>query len=278
FTEPQIELIEKGPVRATWAINTRWGNSTARQEITIYRDLPTITGRVEIDWHEDYRMVKLAFPFNLEEANATFSVPFGHSVRPAAGQEEPMQQWLDVTGKLQGQTYGVAVLNDCKYGADVHAGEARISVLRSPFYGAGNRLDTPPRSGDQHIDQGYQEMRWALVPHAGAWQDARVVQVAQDFNEPLSFVREYAHPGTLPKVNSFLAIDPPDQVVVTALKQAEDSTDWVLRLYEPNGRPAEATIQVPLLNVTIPVKVTPHQIKTYRIGDGVVKEVNFLEE
>ncbi len=277
FGDPQVEIIENGPVRATWAITTTWGQSKVRQLITLYRELKQIHGKLEIDWHEEWRTLKLAFPFAMEGAEATFTVPFGHIKRPAGGQEEPSQQWMDVTGQVDGKPYGVALLNDCKYGADALGGEARLTILRSPTHGGGNRDTHPARPGDKFIDQGYQEVRWALVPHAGPWQEAAVPQAAQDFNEPLAFIREYAHPGALPKVHSFLQIDPPHAVVVTALKQAEEGEDWILRLYEPNGVATSATVKLP--QAAMNVELGANQIKSFRISaGGQVTEVNFLEE
>ncbi|PYE49443.1 alpha-mannosidase [Deinococcus yavapaiensis] len=304
FGEPRIELLEEGPVRATIRITTRWGQSTARQDISIYRDSPAIHGHLQMDWHEEYRMVKLAFPFALEDVTATFSVPFGHVTQPPGGQEMPSQAWLDVTGLLTSTgkpteanveqlgdetvsmaeararyvPYGVSLLNDGKYGADVLGGEVRLSILRSPIFGGGDRPDHP-RHVDQYLDQGVSETRWALLPHAGAWQEAGVVHAAQDFNEPLTFVREYAHAGTLPRAKSFLAISPPRTVVLTALKKAEEGDDWIVRLYEPHGRAARARVDLHLLNTSLEVTLSANQIKTYRIGkDGRSREVDFLEE
>ncbi|HWI64206.1 MAG TPA: glycoside hydrolase family 38 C-terminal domain-containing protein, partial [Symbiobacteriaceae bacterium] len=282
------------------------GNSTARQEFTLYRETPAIHGRLEIDWHEEYQAVKLAFPFALENPKATFSVPFGHIERPAGGQEEPSQQWLDVTGRptsrrkaggpnfaqlgeaggvetagapTTNNEYGITIINDCKYGADVLGGEARISVLRSPIFGNGNRGATPVRPGERYLDQGTQEMRWALLPHAGPWQSAPVVQAAQDFHEPLAFVREYAHAGDLPKQDSFVTIDPPDALMLSAFKQAEDGDGLVLRLYEHRGRQAAARIRIPMAKADFQVEAGPHQIKTYRVSTGgQVRETNILED
>jgi len=106
FGDPTFKLIEDGPVRAMIQIETSWGASVARQYITMYREIPAIEGKLEIDWHEEYRSVKLAFPFALEDTSATFSVPFGHIERPAGGQEEPTQQWLDVTGRPAARRQG----------------------------------------------------------------------------------------------------------------------------------------------------------------------------
>lgn len=304
FGEPVTELLEAGPVRATVRVTTRWGASTARQEMSVFRDSPAIHGRLELDWREEYRTVKLAFPFALEDARATFSVPFGHWERPAGGQEEPSQEWLVVSGMLAGSgrqaeanfrqlgdepgsmtsarghrvPYGVALVNDSKYGADVSGGEARLSVLRSPIHGGGDRPQRP-RPVEKYLDQGVSEVRWALVPHEGDWRDAGVVRAARDLNEPLSFVREYAHEGDLPRLGSFLSVEPPEAVVLTALKRAEDGEDWVLRLYEPHGRAARARLRLALLGVSLDVTVGPNGIKSFRIGrDGSGREVSFLED
>ncbi|HWI61571.1 MAG TPA: glycoside hydrolase family 38 C-terminal domain-containing protein [Symbiobacteriaceae bacterium] len=278
-----VEIAEAGPVRATLRIALKYGKSEAVQTISLYRETPQIDGRLTVDWHEQHKALKLAFPFAVREARATFSAPYGHVVRPAAGEEEPVQQWLDVSGQVadergEGHAYGVAVLNDCKYGADVLGGEARITVLRSPVFAHHDPSKLKPGVHYPYQDQGEQTMRWALVPHAGSWQTAGVVQAAHDLNTPMPFVREYAHDGALPKEQSYLSVTPPDAVVVTAVKQAEESSDLIVRLYEPCGQNAAAVVSVG--GVRFDVTAAPHQIKTYRISsvDGAVKEVNFLEE
>jgi len=289
FSCVRAELVEDGPVRATWRITYRWTgglglHSTARQEISLFRDSPVIEGRLTVDWHDRQRALKLAFPFALDEACATFSVPYGHAVRPADGQEEPLQQWLDVTGFVRDARgnrlrAGVALLNDGKYGGDVLGGEARLTLLRSPVYAHHDPHRLEEGVEYRYQDQGEQTTRWRLVPHAGSWADAGVVQAAHDLNTPMAVIREYAHPGELPKAASFVTVDPPDQVVVTALKQAEEGEDLILRLYEPAGRPARARVSIPLAQAAFAVEAGPYQIKSYRISrTGEVREVNILEE
>jgi alpha-mannosidase len=303
FGDPVITLVENGPVRSTVAITTRFGDSVARQEITIYRDVPAIHGKVQINMQEHETMLKLAFPTAVQGGEVTFSQPFGHVVRTAGGEEEPMQQWLDVTGTAAGgKAYGLALLNDSKYAADVKDAEIRLTLLRTPAFAsaevspnaapdgpaaeqtvfAGFHAENRPEDpavGRFYQDQGWTEARWALVPHAGSWQEARIPQAAADFNDPLRFVREYVHEGTLPSQQSFLTVTPPDQVVITALKQAEDGDDLILRLYEPAGRQAKVSVDLALFGVRFDAEAGPNQIKTYRISRaGAVREVNFLEE
>jgi alpha-mannosidase len=284
FGQPEFILHESGPVRATVAVITRYGSSVARQEISLYRDLPAIHGRLRVNWQEQLQALKLAFPMALAQPQATLSAPYGHVASEACGDEEPIQQWLDVTGLARTAggapaPYGIALLNDCKYGADVMGSEIRLTVLRSTIFASGRTAAVDPKAGHPYQDQGWQELRWELKPHAGPWQDAGVVQAAHDLNAPLRFIREFVHPGTLPPQQSFLTVTPPDQVVVTAFKQAEDGDGFVLRMYEPAGRAARAEVSIPARGISFPVEAGPHQIKSYRISHGgTVREVNFLEE
>ena len=284
FGFANVELIEAGPLRATVRLTSTWGNSVARQEISIYRSTAAIHGRLTVDWQEQQKALKLAFPFAVSDVEATYSVPYGHTVRPADGQEEPLQQWFDVTGQVRdhrgvSQRYGVALLNDCKYAGDAMGGEMRLTVLRSPVFAHHDPSKLTPGVQYEYQDQGRQTMRWALVPHGGAWADAGVVQAAHDLNAPMPFVREYVHGGELPPVQSFVEVSPANAVVVTAVKQAEEGDDLIVRLYEPGGRPAEAQVSIPLAGASFAVKAGPHQIKSYRISrSGDVREVSFLEE
>jgi alpha-mannosidase len=285
FEPCKVELVEEGPVRATVRITYDWGMSTARQEITIYRETPAIHGRLTVDWHEQHKALKLAFPWALDETKATYSVPYGHAVRPADGQEEPLQQWFDVTGQVRDHRgvkhpAGVAMLNDCKYGGDVLGGEMRLTILRSPVFAHHDPQKLKPGVMYPYQDQGEQSMRWALVPHAGSWADAGVVEAAHDLNAPMHLIREYAHKGDLPGALGFVEVTPPGQVVVTAVKQAEEGDDLVVRLYEPAGRQVKATVKVPLAGAEFAVEAGPFQVKTYRVSrqGGQVREVNFLEE
>lgn len=284
FGSPKVQLVESGPLRATLRISYRYGDSTAHQEISLYRQIPAIHGRLQVDWHERHKALKLAFPFKLAETTATYSVPYGHAVRPADGEEEPLQQWFDVTGSVRDRRgaphpYGVALLNDAKYAGDVLGAELRLTILRSPVFAHHDPSKLTEGLHYPYQDQGAHAFRWQLLPHAGPWQEAGVVQSAHDLNAPMPFLREYAHPGDLPNAQSLVTVTPPDQVVVTALKQAEEGDDLILRLYEPVGRPARATVRLPVAGAQFEVEAGPHQVQSYRISrTGQVRAVNFLEE
>ena len=213
-------------------VGRRFGASTVRQEISL-------EGRVlhfatDVDWHERHKILKVAFPVAISADEATYEVQFGHVRRPThmdtpqarAMFEVCAQRWAD----LGDGDYGVALLNDCKHGHDIHGGVIRLSLLRAP---------THP---DPKADQGSHRFTYALMPHLGDWREAAVIQAAEDLNTPLRVV-----PASLPvgTSRSLIEIDTP-QVLVAAIKRAEDSDAVIVRLYEAWGRPCRARIATTL--------------------------------
>lgn len=124
---------------------------------------------------------------------------------------------------------GVSLLNDCKYGFDVNGGTMRMSLLRTSY-------DPDPRP-----DQGQHHIRYALVPHEGDWRSAETPRRAQEFNSPIIAVPVEAHAGKLPGRCSFVRVEPAN-MVLTALKPAEDGQGVIARVYNSTGVGGTATI------------------------------------
>ena len=76
-----FEIVEKGPVRVAAEIVKRFGNSTIRQRISL-GPTPGIRFDTEIDWLEEDKMLKVAFPVNINAARATYEIQFGNVERP----------------------------------------------------------------------------------------------------------------------------------------------------------------------------------------------------
>ena len=131
----------------------------------------------EVDWYEKQKFLKVEFPLNLRASFATYEIQFGHLQRPThfntsydlARFEVPAQKWAD----LSEPDFGVALLNDCKYGYAAHGNVLRLSLLRGP---------THP---DPEADQGQHQFRFALYPHMDSPQNAGVTEAAYRFNVPL---------------------------------------------------------------------------------------------
>jgi alpha-mannosidase len=235
-------------------------SSPLRAEITFERPSMKQTVRLDagsrvlefhtaVDWHESHVLLKVCFPLAVHARTATYEMPFGYSVRPthystsrdAAQYEVPAHRWADVSE----HGFGVALLNDCKYGYSCHENELRLSLLRSP------------KSPDPEADMGRHEFAYALMPHAGDWRSAGVVAEASRFNVPLL--------QTAP-VEQFAAVEDPNLVLDT-IKRAEDSDAIVLRLYEPYGARGIARVR-------LRVPITTAQRTNALEDDGVPLEVD----
>ncbi len=221
-----IQVVEDGPVRKTIRVEYRFEQSSFTQEITLYAHLPRIDFRITADWRHRKRLVKVGFPLNLSRGVATFEIPYGTIVRPADGREEVAQKWVD----LSAPEHGVSLLNDSKYGFDVHENTIHMTALRAP---------TDP---DPLADEGHHEFSYALYPHEGSWKEGLTVRRGYDFNTPVVAVWTAQHGGRLPASLSFFTLDSPG-IVLTTLKKGEDDNSVVLRCYETLGRAGDVTLR-----------------------------------
>ena len=219
----EIDLVGAGQVRFRRA----FGASTLDQTMVLTAGSRRIDFVTDVDWHERHRFLKVAFPVAVHTDRATFEIQFGHVSRPThentsweqARFEVCAHRWAD----LSETGYGVALLNDCKYGYDVRGDVLRLSLLRAP---------TAPDPG---CDQGRHRFTYAVLPHAGDPFAGGVLEAAAALNTPLAVLPVNAHPGPLPPSQSFVSVDDAGFVVV-AVKRADDgSGDVVVRGYEAYG-------------------------------------------
>ena len=221
-----IAVVENGPVRATVRVVRRSANSVVTQDISLWRTVQRVDFVTRIDWHEKHRLLKAAFPVDVTSRRATYEIQYGAIERPthrstqwdAARFEVPAHRWID----LSETDYGVSLLNDCKYGFDVHDNVMRISLLRAP---------THP---DPNCDEGVHDMTYSLYPHAGSWQEAATVQRGYELNVPLVTTVATAKNGNLPREKAFASVDAKN-VIIDCIKKAEDTDDIIVRVYEAHG-------------------------------------------
>lgn len=130
----------------------------------------------DIDWHEDCKFLKVEFPIDIHSDLASYETQFGIVKRPThyntswdvAKFEVCAHKWAD----LSDYTYGVSLLNDCKYGYSIHGNVMRLSLVRAP------------KAPDAHADMGMHSFRYALLPHTGP-VNQNTVRAAYNFNHPL---------------------------------------------------------------------------------------------
>jgi alpha-mannosidase len=230
--EPKaIRVIENDPLRATLELElVLSAGASLVQRISLSAESPRLEFEAEVDWREKEQFLKVEFPLALRSDYATYEIQFGHVRRPThfnttwdfARFEVSAHRWAD----LSEPGYGVALLNDSKYGYACHGHTLRLSLLRAP------------KSPDAQADMGKHRFRYALFPHASGPQLGGVIPEAAAFNQPLrTFVTAEA-----PRREGFFTLDNP-AVVLDTVKKAEGSDSLILRLYESHGAHQTAVLQ-----------------------------------
>ena len=279
FGNATLKILEEGPLRGKIRSVSTYGKSTLTIDWTLYADSKNPEAYVTLDWHEHLKMVKFAFPVDVESPVATYETSYGTIVRATNGDEDPGQRWIDVTGKRGADTYGLAVLNDAKYGYNVIGNDLRISVARSAVYAHHNPKVLDMKAEHLWMDQGIQTFRLMLIPHTESWQQNNMVRIAEEFMVPSVPIYQGIHKGTMPKSGSFLAVDA-ENVIVSAVKQSENGEDLILRCVETNGTAMAANLDLSFAKRKWAGNFRPYEIKTLRMNtrSGSIKEVNLLEE
>ncbi|MGQ9731886.1 MAG: alpha-mannosidase [Candidatus Zipacnadales bacterium] len=234
-----LQVLHKGPHLAAVQLAQKHQDSDYRLTISITAGSPQIDFHLDVNWLErgdpitGVPALRATFPLNIEDGVATFEIACGSIERPANGGECPALNWVDLTGRLMGgdQLVGATLLNDSKYGHQAYEDRLRLTLLRSSY-----DPDPLPEIGQHSI-------RYALVPHSGAFEVAQATQAGYAFNHPLVAASTTVHAGDLPAEQIVMEILTPN-VMFSALKRSEDDSGLVLRFYEMEGRATRAQVRL----------------------------------
>ena len=243
-----IELVEQGPAKATFRVKKNWSLSAFTQDITLYSDIDRVDVGMNVDWKETQKLLKVAFPMNISNPEkATYEIAYSAIDRSTAKNTAKFEysghKWADISK----DGYGVSILNDSKYGWNTFGNVMRLTLLKS----------AKDRGGIE--DRGAQKIKYSIYPHSGDWKAANTVQKGYEFNYPVITQEEDSHKGDLAKTLSFGKVDK-DNIVLSVLKKAEKSNDYIVRLYEAEGKDSTD------VNITLPTTIT------------AAKETNLIED
>ena len=244
-----------------------YNNSKIMQTLCLYNDKRRIDFKTVVDWKESQKILKTAFSVDIRGVFARYDVQEGNIVRPitrntsweAAKFEVVAHKWAD----LSETGYGVALLNDCKYGYDIKEDTMRLSLLKSA---------TDP---DYSADYGTHEFTYSLYPHKEEWYNSGLEEEAFDLNSPVVVFDGASALGN----ESLISFDAKN-IVLDAFKKAENEEAYVLRFHEYTGRRGRLTLATGLKfdswceadlmenplgewkQTAMEVEVKPYEIKT----------------
>ena len=216
----RVEIVENSSVRAVVLFRWQFRKSSLTQRLVVYPGKTRIDFVTHVEWNERETVMKVAFPTVIHASRARFDIQFGSLERPTtkntswefAKFETVGHKWAD----LSESGYGAALLNDSKYGYDVHGGTLRLTLLKSANH------------PDYTADAGPQDFTYSLFLHEGEWYEAGVDRESWELNDaPLVFAGEAELPALFPANLPGVTID--------AVKPAEEGDALIVRLHEKEG-------------------------------------------
>ena len=217
------EVIANGPVelriRSRYQITEK---STITQDMVFSANSPLVRFETLMDWQDDHRFLKTAFDTDIFNDFVRQEIQFGYLKRPTTRNNSVDQAKFEVLNHkytdLSEAHYGVAILNDSKYGISAYEGQLRLSLHKGGL-----------RPDYIHGDRGLHYCEYGLLPHQGGFSAQNVIEPAYAFNyKPVQVagVRE---------IPSLISADKPNLVIET-LKACEDSENaFIARVYEAEG-------------------------------------------
>ncbi|MBN1777666.1 MAG: alpha-mannosidase, partial [Clostridiales bacterium] len=216
------EAVSDGPVelriRSTYKISEK---STITQDMVFSAASPLISFDIVMDWQEEHAFLKTAFDTAMHCDGARSEIQFGHIRRTNQRSTDAQKAKHEVCNHkftdLSEASYGVAILNDCKYGLSVLGGSMRLSLHKGGM------------RPDKYGDKGHHRCRYALLPHAAPFDAESVIRPAYAFNyEPVLLDGNAELPA-------LAAADRPN-ILIETVKPCEDAQcAYILRLYEAMG-------------------------------------------
>ncbi|MGN0068227.1 MAG: glycoside hydrolase family 38 C-terminal domain-containing protein [Prevotella sp.] len=252
--EVEVSVEENGPLRKGFRISRSKNGSRYVHHVRMNALNDRVECVNEVDWQTRNTMLKVLFPlFRLSASKVTYDLSLGtlqRGVSTSSLYEMQGHQWADLTSNTG--SYGVSVLNDCKYGWDMpEDGNLRLTLIHTPFTD-GNY------SYQAMQDLGVNKFTYALYPHKGTWNQNTQIQAAE-LNQPLVAFTAPKHDGGLGRAFPFVELNT-DKVAIKALKKAEMGDELIVRVYEWTGESQQD------VKLTFPAEITS------------AREVNGLEE
>ncbi|KAJ1951690.1 Glycoside hydrolase, 38 vacuolar alpha mannosidase, partial [Linderina pennispora] len=235
----KLAIVDEGPLMATVSIEVPISDgSSIRQWVSLSATSPRLDFSTDAEWHESRKCLKVSFTWDIHNDMATYETQYGVVQRPTHRNTSWDMAKFEVCAHkfadLSEFGYGVALLNDCKYGHATLENTMTLTLLRSP------------KAPDAHCDMGHHTFRYAVFPHQGSFNESAVVQEAYQFNVPLVQLPVDVTATSVASTSYFGVAGAPNVVLDTVKAAEDDAASVVVRLYEAYGGHAKATLTTAL--------------------------------
>lgn len=260
-----IEVAEEGPVRSVVRMKRSFSRSTMVQDVILHAGARRVDFRTEVLWGDEKdTMLKVAFPVEILSPKATYEIQFGNVERPTHwnrpsdfGQFEVVgHKWAD----LSEGDYGVALLNDCKYGHDIKGNVMRLTLLRSP--------KVPDPTADVNKTHLF---TYSILPHRGDYRNGVVVRRGYELNVPVIARAVDPSPGQLGPYGSLMSVSV-ENILLDTVKKAEDDGGIIVRMYEAHQCRSACTFTTSLpIQSAVETDLMEREERALEIRDGKIE-------
>ncbi|MEP4652537.1 MAG: glycoside hydrolase family 38 C-terminal domain-containing protein [Ilumatobacter sp.] len=267
-----VTIDAEGPLVGRIRVTNSFGPSEVVTTFQLRAESRQLDIEVDVDWHHDEHLLSMAFPIDVRADTAACDVQFGVTHRPT----HPSSPWdaakFEVCAhrfvSVAEPSFGVAVLNDGRYGHSIFGGAIRVSLARAAKY------------PDPDADHGRHRVRLAIRAHDGDLGQVRAA--AELLNRPLTVsLGASADVGVGVPVDPILAIVGADGeamlgVEVDAVKLADDGPhtqpgDLIVRLHEAIGDRTRITLRTRRrIGAAWSCDLMETPQRGHEVGDGVL--------
>ena len=212
----------------------KYHDSSLVQKVTLRIDGDTVNFDTTVDWHEELKMLRADFVPTVFADTVKCNIQFGNFDRTtseADKDEDYNPDWaqFEVCAhkfvNIDGEDYGLALLNNGKYGHRAKNGFLSLALLRSPIF------------PDPTCDRGSHTFSYAIYPHKAKFEDTDLMAKGYCFNNPIEVIEQDLDIDTLVKFDN-------KNIVIETIKVAEDEKGIIVRAYESLGQDAKTSLDV----------------------------------
>ena len=269
-----VKYLVSGPVRSGIQFVLKIGQSEIIQNVYLASNTKRLDFETSVDWKELHKMLRVSFDTTIRSSEASFDIQYGYVKRNThrntswdmAKFESAAHKYVD----LSDYDYGVALMNDCKYGHKVLESKIDLNILRSP-------TNPDPNADRNEIHT----LTYSLLPHRRSLIESDVIQAAGMLNiKPVVFYNK-----TIGNLIPPCRLIDTNGISLEVIKKAEKEKCYVIRVVETKGKISEGTLafksDAELMETNLiewennvwestgrtkKIKLNPFEIKTYKLN------------
>jgi len=265
----EVRPLTNGDVVKQVKLSFSIGNSTIEQTASLYPHSKRLDFSTHVEWNEKHKMLRVHFPVRIRSEQAAFDIQYGYVKRNTHRNTSWDKAKFEVVGHkyadLSDHDYGVALLNDCKYGYMVHDNILDLNLLRSPS------------NPDPDADEGLHTFTYSILPHQNNLIHSEVMIESSRLNQlPILFEGVCSEMDIPIKLMG-------EGLELSVIKKAEKEDQLIIRIVETHGRKSNGSIKLKGIitecdlmewdDIDSPVNIdgeykvslSPFEIRTYKL-------------